>query len=68
MKAVAWRGAAFLAAVMCACACVTASATENGNDPEELAGSESSPGLKPGWLRMPQSLLYYDADGNLLKK
>ncbi len=58
-----WRGVVFLAAV-CACA-GAASSAEAGKDPGELAGSENTPGPEPGWLRMPQSLLYYDADGNL---
>jgi hypothetical protein len=43
-------------------------AAEAENDPGELAGSEGTPGPKPGWLRMPKSLLYYDADGNLAKE
>jgi hypothetical protein len=49
-------------------ACVwaaTAAAVETGQDQEDLAGSEGTPGPKPGWVRKPHSLLYYDADGDL---
>ena len=64
MNASAWRRVAFLTAAACAFSSAAAVA-ETGTDREELAGSEGTPGPKPGWLRMPKSLLYYDADGNL---
>ena len=62
MNQPSWRGVAFLVAAACA---VAGGAAATGEGPGELAGSESTPGPKPGWLRMPNSLLYYDADGNL---
>jgi len=46
---------AFGAAALCAA----------GERPEDLAGTEETPGPKPGWLRVAKSLLYYDADGQL---
>ena len=60
----AWRGVAFLAAAACAFS-GGAAVAETGKDSGELAGSEGTPGPKPGWLRMSKSLLYYDSDGNL---
>ncbi len=62
MKTIPWRGVTFLAAAACA---FSVAAAEIGKDPKGLAGSEGTPGPKPGWLRMSKSLLYYDADGNL---
>ena len=64
MNIPSWRGVVFLAAAACAIS-GAAAAAEPDQGSGGLAGSEGTPGPKPGWLRMPKSLLYYDADGNL---
>jgi hypothetical protein len=57
-----WRDVVFLAALACA---ISGAAAAAGQGSEGLAGSEGTTGPKPGWLRMPRSLLYYDAEGSL---